>query len=84
MTDEQILAMPARRFWSMERQISRIQAANDLRGINIGVAVSGKEALEKTTERLVLELGETSKVKRSVIVKGDPDRKSKFAKVIGS
>lgn len=75
--------MPSRRFWSMERQISRIQAASDLRDINVGIAVTGKEALEHTTERLVLELGETTKVKREVIVKGDPDRKAKFARVMG-
>lgn len=76
--------MPARRFWSMERQINRIQAATDLRQINLEVAVTGKEALEAATERLVLELGETTKVKRSVIVKGEPGRKAKIAKVMGS
>ncbi len=75
--------MPSRRFWSMERQISRIQAAKDLRDINVGIAVTGKEALESATERLVLELGETTKLKRELIVKGDPNRKAKFASVMG-
>lgn len=75
--------MPSRRFWSMERQISRIQASKDLRDINVGIAVTGKDALKDTTERLVLELGETTKVKRELIVKGDPNRKAKFAKVMG-
>lgn len=66
----------------MEKQIDRIRAASDLRAVNVAVAVTNKEALGETTERLVLELGETTKVKREIIVKGDPDRKAKFARVM--
>lgn len=83
MTDEQVLAMPSRRFWSMERQISRIQAANDLRQVNVGVALTNKDALDSHVERLVMEVGETTKIKREIIVRGDPDRKLKFARVLG-
>jgi len=82
MNDEEILRMPSRRFWSMERQIARIRAESDLRGINVGVALTNQDALEKTTNILVLELGDTAEIKRSLIVKGDEDRKMKFAKMM--
>lgn len=82
MSDEQVLNMPSRRFWSMERQINRIRAETDLRGINVGQALTTNDAFKTTTDRLILELGETTQVQRSIRVKGDPDRKSKFAKVM--
>lgn len=72
--------MPSRRFWSMERQISRIKASDDLREVNVGIALTNEDALKAHTERLVLEVGETMAIERQVIVRGDPDRKAKFAK----
>jgi hypothetical protein len=66
----------------MERQRARIRAESDLREVNVGVALSGQEAMESTTETLVLELGEISQIRRSSIVKGDPNRKAKFASVM--
>lgn len=71
--------MPSRRFWSMNRQIARIEAANDLREVNIGVALNSENALKEVTERLVLEIGDTQVIEREVIVRGDPNRKAKFA-----
>lgn len=77
-----MLAMPSRRFWSMERQITRIKAEGDLRLINVNQAHGNKEALDRASERLILELGETTQVKRQLIVKGESGRKAKFAKVM--
>lgn len=82
ISDEAVMAMPSRRFWFMEKQISRIRAESDLRSINVAQAVNTTDAFESATERLVLDLGETTQVQRAIRVKGDPDRKAKFAKVM--
>lgn len=62
MDDGQVLSMPARRFWLMERNISRIQSANDLRTINATAAASSEKAYSEVTDRLREDLGEVSKV----------------------
>ena len=62
----------------------RIRAESDLREVNVGVALTNDEALKSITGTLVLDLGETTEIERSKIVKGDPDRKSKFARVMGA
>jgi len=61
--------MPTRRFWAMENQIQRIQAGDDLRMVNVGIAAASDEARKEITERLSLEIGEPFKMKREKIVK---------------
>lgn len=75
--------MPSRRFWALERQINRIRAEGDLRQISVSAALNTNEGARSTTERLVLELGETTQIERNLIVKGDRDRNAKFARVMG-
>lgn len=85
-----MLAMPARRFWMMERQIGRIQAEQEIRSIQASTLTSppqSKEALKQITEhigRLTLEIGERVTVRRNIHVAPEPDAAAKFAHLIGS
>lgn len=84
-----MLAMPARRFWMMERQISRIQAEQDIRRIQTDILLTppqSKEGLRLVEEhigRLTLEIGEKVTVRRNIIVAPDPGAASQFAKLTG-
>ena len=82
MTDEQVLNMPARRFWSMEGSINRVMAERDLRFINSSKAVNSSEANESVIQSLTDELGETCQIKRPKFVKPDGNAKNKFAQVM--
>lgn len=75
--------MPARRFWSMERQITRLMAEADLRRITVQQASQSQDNHKSALEHLTRELGETCKVRHSVIVKGEPNRRSKLARLMG-
>lgn len=57
MTDEQVLAMPSRRFWAMESAINRISATHDMRSLGVMASSQSQEGYEKLSERLVLEMG---------------------------
>lgn len=83
MTDEQVLAMPCYRFWSMSYQIDRLRAEKDLREINVHRATSSGEELKEVTKQLTIELGEKCRVERSQIVKAEPNAKDKFLAVMG-
>lgn len=72
MSDEQVLNMPARRFWSMETQISRINAVGDLQSISNQVAVNSKENLDKRAEELTLVIGEVAQVIHKSTVQAEP------------
>jgi hypothetical protein len=56
-TFAQVLEMPVRIFWVLERQISRIQADSDLRHLALLAASHGGENFQTTHARLVAELG---------------------------
>lgn len=75
--------MPVHRFWAMEKNIDRIKAANHLRDIAINQAAFSGENAMRIKEQLVLEIGETCKIKRAAIVKGDPDRAARLRKLMG-
>jgi hypothetical protein len=62
-----VLAMPARRFWSMNGQIHRIKAADDLRFINASKAAVSQENYEKVVEQLNLDMGEIVRVEKARI-----------------
>lgn len=72
------MAMPAYLFWAMEGQITRLKAENDIRQINVQQSTLTANAMSATMERLSLELGETSKIKRSWIVKPERGAKDKM------
>lgn len=84
-----MLAMPARRFWMMERQIDRIRAENEIRQIGIHQLVTppqSKEHLERITDhcgRLSLEIGEKMTIRRSAIVEPEPGASAKFLRLTG-
>ena len=83
MTDRHVLDMPVSRFWAMEKNIDRIPAAKNLREIATSQAGMNGEAAQRLQERLVLEIGETCKIKRAAVVKGDPDRAARMRKLMG-
>lgn len=73
----------------MERQISRIQAENEIRQIQTNSLTSppqSKEALNSIQEhigRLTLEIGEKITVRRDIVVAPEPGAAAKFAKFTG-
>lgn len=78
MTPEQVLDMPARRFWSMEGNMARIRAEQGLRLANVAKTVQNPDQYGETVESLSRELGEVHHIKRPTMVKGDPNAKAKF------
>lgn len=83
MTDEQVLEMPARRFWGMEAQIDRIRSEQDLRLVNIHTGTQTAKGAEETVNRLVLELGDKIQIERPTIVAPDKDAGEKLRKFMG-
>lgn len=74
--------MPARRFWSMEAQINRIRAEQDLRTANINAAQNPTQ-IETLINYLTAELGETHKVQHCAIVAPEPGAREKFLRAMG-
>lgn len=80
--------MPARRFWMMERQIDRIRAEQEIRQVQLFSTITppqGKEhgtRVEEYVGRLTLEIGETSKLRRNILVAPEPAARDKFLKLI--
>lgn len=60
MTDEQVLAMPSRRFWAMWSQITRVEAHESQSQIQIGIASQSSEQCQKIQERLSRDIGEVT------------------------
>lgn len=82
LDDVQVLNMPARRFWALESQISRLRSEEDLRLISANAATISEDNHRDVIDRLTLELGETCKVQHNTIVKPEAGVKSKFAMVV--
>ncbi|MCG5512861.1 hypothetical protein [Ectothiorhodospira shaposhnikovii] len=59
MTDDQVLAMPVRRFWLMNANINRIQAEGDLRQLVLLTTAQAADGdvREKQRQALVAEMG---------------------------
>ena len=89
MTDSHVLAMPAKRFWMMDRQIDRIRAENEIRELqlkNLATPPKTKDAaraIEDHFGRLTLEIGEKVTVRRNILVAPEPGASAKFAKLLG-
>ena len=70
--------MPARLFFAMERQISRIRAEEDLRYLAVSSSVMSGEAIQKVQQALVVEQGEVFQVAREQIVHAEEGAMSKL------
>jgi hypothetical protein len=58
LSDEQVLKMPARRFFALNRQIPKLRAEEALMQINvIGAAVGGGEGAQKFIQALQEQVG---------------------------
>ena len=57
MSFRDVMEMPLRSFWSFNRNISRIQAENDMRAITVAGAVQSGETYTSTNDRLAKEHG---------------------------
>lgn len=79
----QVRAMPARMFWCMERNISRIRAEEDMRMLRALNGAQSKEATKQAYEDLAAEVGETCQIRRPKIVKPEPNVKEKFKRLMG-
>lgn len=49
--------MPIRRFWLLEKNVSRLEAASDLRRLDVATAVLSAENHRQLGEKLARELG---------------------------
>lgn len=56
------MRMPVRRFWLLHRNVTRIQAEEDLRQLTTVNAAQAPEAAKEYREQLVLQIGETSTI----------------------
>jgi hypothetical protein len=54
----EVMSLPVRAFWVMNRNIDRLRAEEDLRSIKVGIATQSDEANKKITEHLFKERGE--------------------------
>jgi hypothetical protein len=70
--------MPAKRFWAMEGNITRIRAEESLRNMQSTAATQSNDALKKVTEALTLELDGVTRIKRKGVAKADPDAGDKL------
>jgi hypothetical protein len=43
LSDEQVLKMPIKRFWLLQRNVSRLAAQEDVRAFNVALLPHGKE-----------------------------------------
>jgi len=71
LTPDYVLAMPARMFFVMERQIVRIMAEVDLRSLAVGTSTMSGEAAQRIHQVLIAEQGEVYVVARSSLVAGE-------------
>jgi hypothetical protein len=66
MTDQQVLGMPLRRFWTMYWQIERIEAEDSIRRVSDLASTNSKEMLKGRLEDLEHQLGTPIDVKRQM------------------
>jgi len=53
----EVLAMPIKRFWLLEKNISRLEALDGIRQLDITVASQGKEGYEDMHRQLKGQIG---------------------------
>lgn len=57
MSFRDVMEMPLRSFWAFNRNISRIQAENDMRALVVAAAIQSGETYTSTNDRLEKEHG---------------------------
>jgi hypothetical protein len=57
MSVEEVLQMPIERFWTLEKNITRIQASYNLESLNIQAAGQSKEGYSELHDRFTREIG---------------------------
>lgn len=57
LSDQQLLAMPLKRFWFLSRSIDRITAEEDTRMAHVAAMVQSGETLEDLLDRLRKQMG---------------------------
>lgn len=62
----------------MENQLGRIRAESEMRQVEVSTGINSEEGLKNLQKRLTMEIGETCKVKRDMVVAPDSDAKAKF------
>lgn len=62
MSDEQVLDMPALRFWMMQSNINRVSAERDMRSLTMYNSAMSSEGAGKYRESLELEMGNVTRV----------------------
>lgn len=79
--------MPLERFWMLSRNIDRIRAEEDLRGLQIarvaGATAEGYEAFAKSLQQ---RLGQPVVTKQSALplsAEADPDAESRLMRIFG-
>jgi hypothetical protein len=67
----------------MERQISRIESAKDLRSVHHSMATQSEKGANEAIRTLQLEVGDTYEVDRPTYVKPDPKAGQKLNESLG-
>lgn len=80
LSDTHLLQMPVRRFWLLEKNITRMQAERELRQLPIVLAPNAKDSVQELAGRLSQELGSTVTVH---VAKRDADATQRLAKLAG-
>ena len=80
LSDTHLLQMPLRRFWLLEKNITRLQAERELRQLPILASANSGSHLKELTERLSRELGTIVTVN---VTARDPDATSKLMRLAG-
>ncbi len=57
LSDQQLLAMPLKRFWFLSRSVDRIAAEQDLRLLSIGASVQSGESYKDMVTGLHKQMG---------------------------
>ena len=78
MRHDQVLGMPARRFWMMESQIERVSAYEKLQDVPLHQVGMEGEHVKKYVDRLQESLGDVYDVRPEEFVKTDEDQKKRL------
>lgn len=71
MSYPDVLALPLRTFWALFEQVSRLQASEDLRQLDVMTAQHTSEGIEALRKKLVEERGTPVKTSQNATVKED-------------
>lgn len=84
MSDEQVLAMPNYRFWSMNQQIDRIRAEDNLQMLQMLAAVNSPDQYSKLIEQLSNVYGQPIKVVDVEFVQANSSAKERMKALSGA